>query len=107
MVRLICCFFAEDTGIFSRVRLFTDTIEQMSVQDASNTHEVIREIFRAMNKKDLDRIEAKLPRWADAFPYVNGGLLSDSVDVPKFSRIARFYLLHIDNLEASIKDSCI
>lgn len=99
MARLIFCFFAEDTGIFSRMRLFTDTIEQMSVHDASNTHEVIGEIFRAMNTKDFDRIEAQLPRWADTFPYVNGGLFSGSVDVPKFSKIARSYLLHIGSLD--------
>ncbi|MGG4203757.1 DNA methyltransferase [Paenibacillus jamilae] len=99
MARLIFCFFAEDTGIFSRIRLFTDTIEQMSVHDASNTHEVISELFRAMNTKDFDRLEAKLPRWAYSFPYVNGGLFSGSVAVPKFSKIARSYLLHIGNLD--------
>ena len=38
---------------------------------------------------------ASIPRWADVFPYVNGGLFSDSTDVPHFSRIARSYLLHI------------
>ncbi|MDQ1236496.1 hypothetical protein QE450_003994 [Paenibacillus sp. SORGH_AS306] len=99
MARLIFCFFAENTGIFNRMRLFTDTIKQMSVHDASNTHEVISEIFRAMNTKDFDRIVVKLPRWADAFPYVNGGLFSGSVDVPWFSKIARSYLLHIGNLD--------
>ncbi|WP_218005645.1 class I SAM-dependent DNA methyltransferase [Neobacillus fumarioli] len=99
MARLIFCFFAEDTGIFSGMRLFTNTIEQMSARDASNTHEVISEIFRAMNTKIDDRAKAKLPRWADAFPYVNGGLFSGSVDVPRFSKIARSYLLHIGGLD--------
>lgn len=99
MARLIFCFFAEDTGIFSGTRLFTDTIEQMSASDASNTHEVISEIFRAMNTNNLDREKVKLPRWADMFPYVNGGLFSGSVDVPRFSKIARSYLLHIGNLD--------
>lgn len=99
IARLIFCFFAENTGIFSRTNMFTATIEQMSAHDASNTHEVISEIFLAMNTKDIDRAKAKLPRWADAFPYVNGGLFSGSVDVPRFSRIARSYLLHIGNLD--------
>ena len=40
-----------------------------------------------------------MPRWADAFPYVNGGLFSGSMDVPRFSKIARSYLLHIGNLD--------
>ncbi|AIQ15194.1 class I SAM-dependent DNA methyltransferase [Paenibacillus durus] len=99
MARLIFCFFAEDTGIFNSTRLFTDTIEQMSAQDASNTHEVISEIFRAMNTKDLDHDRVNIPRWANAFPYVNGGLFSGNVDVPRFSKIARSYLLHIGRLD--------
>ncbi len=99
MARLIFCFFAEDTGIFQDARMFTATIEQMSTRDSSNTHEVIGEIFRAMNTKTADRETAKIPRWAGIFPYVNGGLFSGRVDVPLFSRIARSYLLHIGNLD--------
>lgn len=97
MARLIFCFFAEDTDIFRRGDLFTDTVAQMSEKDSSNTHEVIETIFGAMNTKD--RAAAKLPRWADAFPYVNGGLFSGSTEVPKFSKIARSYLIHIGNLD--------
>ncbi|MFL5012723.1 class I SAM-dependent DNA methyltransferase [Rhizobium sp.] len=99
MARLIFCFFAEDTDIFRGTGLFTATIDQMSARDSSNTHEVIGEIFRAMNTKIADRKDANLPRWADVFPYVNGGLFSGRLDVPRFSRIARTYLLHIGSLD--------
>lgn len=99
MARLIFCFFAEDTDIFTGERLFTGTIEQMSDRDSANTHEVISELFRSMNIKRNERAIAKVPRWADAFPYVNGGLFSGSLEVPRFSRISRSYLLHIGNLD--------
>ncbi|EXL07913.1 class I SAM-dependent DNA methyltransferase [Aquamicrobium defluvii] len=99
MARLIFCFFAEDTDIFEATDLFTDTIEQMSAADSSNTHEVISTLFRAMNLKGEDRVAAKLPRWADRFPYVNGGLFSGSDEVPVFTRIARSYLIHIGRLD--------
>ncbi|MCM2438504.1 class I SAM-dependent DNA methyltransferase [Agrobacterium vitis] len=99
MARLIFCFFAEDTDIFGGTRRFTTTVEQMSAKDSSNTHEVIGTLFRAMNMKSADRVAAGIPRWADQFPYVNGGLFSGSMDVPRFSRIARSYLLHIGNLD--------
>ncbi|MEZ5714389.1 MAG: DNA methyltransferase [Paracoccaceae bacterium] len=99
MARLIFCFFAEDTDIFNGDNLFTATIEQMSARDSSNTHEVISELFRAMNTKIADRAGARIPRWANVFPYVNGGLFSGSTEVPRFSRIARSYLLHIGNLD--------
>jgi hypothetical protein len=107
MARLIFCFFAEDTDIFHRSYPFTGIVEQMSDRDASNTHEVIREIFRAMNTPtthegrpdDRYRRAAGIPRWAAPFPYVNGGLFSGSTEVPRFSRIARSYFLHIGSLE--------
>jgi len=99
MARLIFCFFAEDTDIFQKADQFTSTIEQMSAPNSSNTHEVISELFRAMNTKWEDRAAAGIARWANAFPYVNGGLFSKSVEVPRFSKIARSYLLHIGNLD--------
>jgi len=99
MARLIFCFFAEDTDIFAGSSLFTDTVARMSARDSANTHEVISEIFRAMNTRQAERAAANIPRWADGFPYVNGGLFSGSVEVPRFSKIARSYLLHIGGLD--------
>ena len=99
MARLIFCFFAEDTDIFQSGNLFTATIKQMSARDSSNTHAVIGALFRAMNTKIEDRASASLPRWADRFPYVNGGLFSGGADVPHFSKIARTYLHHIGGLD--------
>ena len=99
MARLIFCFFAEDTDIFGEGGLFTSTIETMSAPDSSNTHEVIGEMFRAMNTKHEDRAAGNFRSWADRFPYVNGGLFSGSTGVPRFTRMARSYLIHIGNLD--------
>ena len=99
MARLIFCFFAEDTDIFHGEGLFTRTVEQMSARDSSDTHVIIGEIFRAMDTKLSDRESAKLPRYANQFPYVNGQLFSGSTDTPRFSKIARSYLLHIGSLQ--------
>jgi hypothetical protein len=98
MARLIFCYFAEDTDIFIGDNLFTATVEQMSESRSGNVHEVIGELFRAMDTNFEDRDAANLPRWADVFPYVNGELFAGSNDVPRFSRIARSYLLHAGNL---------
>ena len=107
MARLIFCFFAEDTDIFHPSHPFTGTVATMSAGDASITHEVIGEIFRAMNTPtkhngaldDRYRRAAGIRGWASPFPHVNGGLFSGSLDVPRFSRIARSYLLHIGGLD--------
>ena len=107
MARLIFCFFAERTDIFHGNGLFTATVQQMSSPDSSNTHEVIHEIFRALNvptkhEGQLDdrfRRGENIRNWANTFPYVNGGLFSGDLSVPRFSRIARSYLLHIGGLD--------
>lgn len=98
MTRLIFCFFAEDTDIFNGDNLFTATIEQMTNSRSDNTGHVLGQLFRAMDVPIEDREAAKLPRWAEVFPYVNGGLFSGSNEAPKFSRIARSYLLHAGSL---------
>ncbi len=99
MARLIFCFFAEDTEIFTGDDAFTSAVELMSDRDSANTHEVISELFRAMNTKHEEREAAGIARWASKFPYVNGGLFADSVEVPTFTKMARSYLLHIGKLD--------
>ena len=108
MARLIFCFFAEDTGVFHASHPFTRTVERMSAGGDGNTHEVIRELFRAMNTRTRDddgkltnrfREEAGIPNWANNLPYVNGELFGGDIDVPRFSKIARSYLIHIGNLD--------
>jgi hypothetical protein len=99
MARLIFCFFAEDTDIFHAGYKFTETVERMTSGGADNTHEVIQELFRAMNTPLSDRTAAGIKTWANGFPYVNGQLFSGNIDVPRFSRTARGYLIHIGNLD--------
>lgn len=95
--RLIFCFFAEDTGIFKGKNLFTTTVEQLS--DGTNTHEILTELFRAMNTSPESRKAADLANYSTKFPYVNGGLFSGSPEVPEFTKIARSYLLHVGHLD--------
>lgn len=103
--RLIFCFFAEDTGIFNGNALFTETVRQMSDPSGENTDFVLSEVFRAMDVPTKARDAAKLRPWAGQFPYVNGGLFGSNgtkdarSTVPKFTQIARSYLLHIGSLD--------
>lgn len=113
MARLIFCFFAEDTGIF-RDNQFTATITQMShaghgsgEAQWGNTHEVLTELFRAMDTPvthdgapdDRYRRAAGIRPYADVFPYVNGGLFTGATESPRFSRTARAYLLRAGELD--------
>lgn len=113
MARLIFCFFAEDTGIF-REGQFTAVVARMShaghgsgEAQWGNTHEVLTELFRAMdtpvmhegNLDDRYRRAASIRPYADVFPYVNGGLFTGATDSPRFSRTARAYLLRTGELD--------
>lgn len=113
MARLIFCFFAEDTGIF-RENQFSATITQMSHaghgggdEQWGNTHEVLTELFRAMdtpvthagNLDDRYRRAAGIRPYADVFPFVNGGLFTGATESPRFSRTARAFLLRAGDLD--------
>ena len=100
MARLVFCFYAEDTDIFNGEGLFAQTVRHMSEHDGTNTREVVEGIFRAINNKVADRktVQPLSPNWANSFPYVNGGLFSGSTDVPRFTRMARTYLMHAGSL---------
>ncbi len=75
MARLIFCFFAEDTDIFLARASSPPPIEQMSARDSSNTHEVIGELFRAMNTKPRTGERRDCPAGPMRFPMCNGGLV--------------------------------
>lgn len=99
MARLIFCFFAEDTGIFNGEDLFTNTVRTMTEADGTNTHEVLEELFRAMNLDGRKGERGSIKSWANVFPFVNGGLFKDEIECPTFNRTARAYLIRAGELD--------
>ena len=89
MTRLIFCMFAEDVGIFEN-NLFSRLIVTHAGDKGEEAQSCIASAFAAMNLPN--GLRQDLPAWADAFPYVNGGLFADALDVPKFDRGSYRYL---------------
>ena len=88
MSRLLFCYFAEDTGIFEK-DLFTNAIHNTTRQDSADLQEFLEGAFSAM---DLQQHQGINSRWAQ-FPYVNGGLFSKRIQVPRMNgRIRRLIL---------------
>lgn len=86
--RILFCFFAEDTGIFSP-NIFTNHIASHTAEDGSDLDDYLGNIFQVMNlekRKDL-------PDYLNDFPYVNGGLFADELPIPKFTRRSRTVLI--------------
>lgn len=91
--RLLFCFFAEDTGIFEKEGIFTDSIANHTKENGSDTHIFLTDLFKKLNTQTSD-----CPAYVADFPYVNGGLFRDDIICPKFSRKSRDILLNCGNL---------
>ena len=85
MTRIIFCLFAEDTGIF-RENLFARTINEQGGHSGEEMVRVLAALFTAMSTREAERGE--LPQWAARFPWVNGGLFTGEMQIPRFSRTA-------------------
>lgn len=98
MTRLLFCFYAEDTGIFDTPQIFTNTVTQYTTEDGSDVAMLLDRLFRIMNVADADRPKTT-PAVDAKFPYVNGSLFEDTVEIPEFSRTARRLLLECGDLD--------
>lgn len=94
--RLLFCFFAEDTEIFEKDSIFTNTLVQHTADDGKDTHVFLDELFKRLNDKNSRKYPAHL---ADDFPYVNGGLFKDRIKSPKFTAKARRALIELGELQ--------
>lgn len=88
--RLLFCYFAEDTEIF-KDKQFTSAISK-SNEDGSDLSSLISRLFKVLNQSPEDR-EKDLSDYLADFPYVNGGLFKDDIQVPKFTRKSRRILI--------------
>jgi type I restriction-modification system DNA methylase subunit len=84
--RLLFCFFAEDTNIFKDSQ-FTNAIESHTQKEGSDLDKYLKDLFEVLNTPNNNRIN--LPEFLNDFPYVNGGLFADKINIPKFSSLSR------------------
>lgn len=94
ITRLLFCFFAEDTGIFAP-NLFSDAIERFTKPDGSDLSGYLGQVFNIM---DLRLRPEDTPAIVVQFPYVNGGLFSKHIQIPKMGHKARKLILACGDL---------
>ncbi len=93
--RLLFCFFAEDTGIFEE-NLFTSSIQRYTKEDGSDLSQYLDESFNVM---DLSLRHSDIPSIVKQFPYVNGGLFSKHIQIPKMGAKARRIIIECGELD--------
>ena len=90
LTRLLFCFFAEDTDIFEDNQ-FSLAVESHTHEDGSDLSGYLNRLFGVLNTSGPDR--GQLPDYLANFPYVNGGLFTDNIISPFFSRKSRRMLI--------------
>lgn len=87
-VRFVFCLYAEDAGPFPQ-SAFSRYIESF---DAARLRRGVIDLFATLNTKPEERdryLEPELAR----FPYVNGGLFAEDIEIPRFTDPIRDSLL--------------
>lgn len=92
--RLLFCFFAEDTGIFEE-NLFTSSIQRYTKEDGSDISDYLDWSFNIM---DVSLRRSDTPSIIKQFPYVNGGLFSKHIQIPKMGAKARRIIIECGEL---------
>ncbi len=96
LTRLLFCYFAEDTGIFPQ-NSFGGAVESYTQPDGSDLAAFLQQLFLTLNTEAKGR--GKTPKHLAEFPYVNGGLFSDTLAshsaIPTFSAKSRQKLIEL------------
>lgn len=97
LVRMLFLMFADDTGLWEK-SLFQEFIETRTQPDGSDLGAQLAVLFQT-----LDRPEDKRPPALDEllarFPYVNGGLFADRLDIPSFDASVRQVLIECGSID--------
>ena len=93
MSRLLFCYFAEDTGLFPEVNLFTNALKTCTKNDGSDLAQFIGQLFEAMSTPDNSEQRSRMPDVVRRFPYVNGGLFREQTPIPVLSFRTRLLML--------------
>ncbi len=91
LVRLLFCLFAEDNGIFG-AETFTAFIRAHTRPDGSDLGPQLSHLFQILDTP-RERRQSTLEEDLAAFPYVNGKLFDERLDIPVFDRAMRESLL--------------
>lgn len=94
-VRLVFCLYAEDAGIFGRHDIFHDYMEHYPTEDMRAALLRLFEVLNTPIEKRSRYLKADLA----AFPYTNGGLFAEEIDIPQFTDEIRDLLLRHASLD--------
>ncbi|MDQ3747410.1 MAG: N-6 DNA methylase [Acidobacteriota bacterium] len=92
LVRLVYCLFADDTGIFLPRSSFLYFLEEKTLENGSNLGAMLQLLFQILDTPETTR-QSTIDEDLRQFPYVNGTLFSERMDLPFFDKKMRQILI--------------
>ena len=92
LVRIVFCFFADDTGIFEPRDIFLDLLENRTNEDGSDLGGWLAQLFQVLDTPDDQRVNT-LDEDLARFPYVDGDLFRETLRIPSFDAQMRQRLI--------------
>ena len=93
-VRIVFCLYAEDAGIFSRDQFH----DFLVIYEAKDLRRALRDLFEVLNTPKEKRSKYLQEELA-AFPYTNGGLFEEEIEIPQFTEELKQTLLQHASLD--------
>lgn len=93
-VRIVFCLYAEDAGVFTHDQ-FHDYLVRY---DAEDLNRALRDLFEVLNTPQ-DKRSRYLKDDLKAFPYTNGGLFEEKIEIPQFTEELKQTLLQNASLD--------
>ena len=89
MTRIVFLLYTEDAGLLHQPNAFYTYLRDFN---AEQTAAALRDLFAILKTPEHQRAPYTSPALA-RFPYINGGLIEQSITIPQFSEAARTLLL--------------
>ena len=93
-VRIVFCLYAEDAGVFAHDQFHN----YLSRFDAEGMRTAFLQLFETLNKP-IDQRSRFLREDLKAFPYTNGGLFEEEIEIPQFTEELRLAIIQNASLD--------
>ena len=91
LIRTLFCLYGDDAGLWER-DLFTEFLETRTREDGSDLGAQLAVLYQTL-KTPVERRQLTLDELTARFPYVNGGIFEEQLNIPSFSSAMRDELI--------------
>ena len=93
-VRIVFCLYAEDAGVFAHDQFH----DFLVTYEAKDLRRALRDLFEVLNTP-IEKHSKYLQEELKAFPYTNGGLFAEEIEIPQFTEELKQTLLRNASLD--------